>query len=341
MYVSVVCLLTLSRGLWRHSIPLSLRASWVPGLTQKRYHTSSGVVHVLPIGYGGGVSRTKTMLKKGAILGCALAVLWGGAMLFENSMIFFPAPDPVPLQESGTVGGCSFTDHLFSTEDGLMIHGRWFRPAPSPGADAEARKVVLFFHGNAGNLSGRNELMVRIAALGVEVLIIDYRGYGHSEGRPSEAGLYSDARAAWEFLTEEHQVAPDRIVIFGKSLGGAAAIDLGLSVEAAGLIVQSSFTSVPDMAARYYPFIPGFVLRTKMDSLSKIPLIGCPKLFIHSTDDEIVPHEMGLRLFHAAGQPKTFDEGVGAGHNQTLAVGGPQYLEAIRTFLKTLPDPAA
>ncbi len=259
-------------------------------------------------------------------------------MLFEKSLIFFPAPDSLPIQTGGTVGGCRFTDHVFSTEDGVNLHGRWFRSDPPADADPAPRKVVLFFHGNAGNLSGRTELMVRLAALGVEVLIIDYRGYGHSEGRPSEEGVYRDARAAWKFLILEHGIDADRVVVFGKSLGGAAAIDLASHVEPAGLIVQSSFTSVPDMAARHYPFVPAFALRTKMDSLSKISSIGCPKLFIHSTHDEIVPYKMGRRLFDAAGGPKTFFEVVGSGHNETLAVGGTSYLEAIRDFLETLPD---
>ena len=276
----------------------------------------------------------KWIVPAGAILG----LLWGGAMLFEKSLIFFPAADPSPIQSGGTVEGCRFTDHVFSTEDGVNLHGRWFRPDPPADAGPAPRKVVLFFHGNAGNLSGRTELMVRLAALGVEVLIIDYRGYGHSEGRPSEEGVYRDARAAWKFLTVEHGIDADRVVVFGKSLGGAAAIDLAVNVEPGALIVQSSFTSVPDMAARHYPFVPAFALRTKMDSLSKISSIGCPKLFIHSTHDEIVPYEMGRQLFDKAGGPKTFFEVVGSGHNQTLAVGGSRYLEAIRDFLKTLPD---
>jgi hypothetical protein len=179
-------------------------------------------------------------------------------------------------------------------------------------------------------------MMVSLASLGVEVLIIDYRGYGHSEGRPSEEGVYDDARAAWRFLTLEHGIAAERIVVFGKSLGGAVAIELASSVKPAGLIVQSSFTSVPAMAARHYPFVPSFALRTKMDSLSKISSIDCPKLFVHSTHDEIVPYEMGRQIFEAAGPRKTFFKVVGAGHNQMLAVGGEPYLESIREFLESL-----
>jgi len=276
----------------------------------------------------------KTVLKWTVLLVALLGLVWGGAMLFEKSLLFFPAPDPLPIQSDGTVGGCSFTDYIFSTEDGVKLHSRWFRPNPL--SDPVARLVVLFFHGNAGNLSGRTEMMVSLASLGVEVLIIDYRGYGHSEGRPSEEGVYDDARAAWKFLTLEHGIAAEQIVVFGKSLGGAAAIDLASHVKPAGLVVQSSFTSVPAMAARHYPFVPAFAIRTKMDSLSKISSIGCAKLFIHSTHDEIVPYEMGRQLFDAAGRPKTFYEVVGAGHNEMMAVGGEPYMESIKEFLESL-----
>lgn len=271
-------------------------------------------------------------------MAAVFGLVWGGAMLFEKSLIFFPAPDRIPIQGHGAVEGCHFDDHLFLTEDGVTLHGRWFRASSPPECAGAGHMVVLFFHGNAGNLSDRTELMVRLVALGVEVMIIDYRGYGHSEGRPSEEGMYRDARAAWKFLTVEHEIPSDRIVIFGKSLGGAAAVDLASGVVPAGLIVQSSFTSVPDMAARHYPFVPGFALRTKMNSVSKISSISCPKLIIHSTLDEIVPFEMGRRLFEAAGQPKAFYTIEGAGHNQTLAVGGSRYLQAIRDFLEGLGD---
>lgn len=282
--------------------------------------------------------QKRSLLRAAAYAAGILLVAWGGLMVFEGSMIFFPMRDPVPIQSSGTVAGSAFSDHVINTEDGLKLHARWFQPPLEPDPGRRSRTVVLFFHGNAGNLSDRTELMVRIAALGVEILIVDYRGYGHSEGKPSEAGLYRDAQATWRFLTLEHGIPSENIVVFGNSLGGSVAIDLATHVEPAGLIVQSSFTSVPDMATRYYPFIPRFVIRTKMDSLSKIPAIVCPKLFIHSTGDEIVPYDMGKALFEAAQGPKTFFEIDGAGHNETLAVGRAAYLESIREFLQGLAD---
>jgi fermentation-respiration switch protein FrsA (DUF1100 family) len=167
-----------------------------------------------------------------------------------------------------------------------------------------------------------------------QVFIVDYRGYGRSEGRPSEEGLYTDARAAWRYLVEERGIAPARIVIFGKSLGGAVAVELATQVKPAGVILESSFTSVPDMAARHFPFVPKALIRTKMNSAGKIARIRAPKLHIHSPADEVVPYELGRELFDAAADPKRFHRVEGAGHNETYLVGGSGYFAAIRDFME-------
>jgi len=194
--------------------------------------------------------------------------------------------------------------------------------------------VLLFFHGNAGNLSHRAELLFELATrVPARVFVVGYRGYGRSEGRPSEDGLYRDARGAWRHLTGEDGLPPDRIVIFGKSLGGAVAIDLATEVEPAGLIVESSFTSIPDMAGKHYPFVPKFMVRTQMNSLAKITTISCPKLFIHSKADRVVPYALGRKLYEAAPEPKSFHEVHGAGHNETWLVGGSAYFDAIAGFV--------
>ena len=200
------------------------------------------------------------------------------------------------------------------------------------------RATLLYLHGNGGNISHRYEFINELVQLPVNVLIIDYRGYGKSEGRPSEAGLYMDARAAWDYLTKERAVPASRIVIFGKSLGGAVAVELATKVEACGLVVQSSFTSVADMAGEVLPFVPRFLIRTKMDSLSKIASVSSPKLFIHSQADEIVPYRLGRRLFDAARPPKQFYEVKGAPHNLTNTIGGAPYYEALRTFINSSCD---
>jgi fermentation-respiration switch protein FrsA (DUF1100 family) len=252
---------------------------------------------------------------------------------FEKSLIFFPTRYPDGFWETEAVArgsGCVIEDHFFTAEDGVSLHGWWCRRIDSP----PNAPVLLFFHGNAGNLSHRADLLIQFATrTPAEVFVVGYRGYGRSEGRPDEEGLYLDARAAWDHLASSNGVAADRIVIFGKSLGGAVAVDLATQVEAAGLIIESSFTSIADMAGAHYPFVPKFVIRTRMDSASKIPAVTCPKLFIHSKADRVVPYRLGRALFDAAAEPKRFYEVVGAGHNETWLVGGEPYFSALATFV--------
>jgi len=253
--------------------------------------------------------------------------------LFERSLIFFPTRYPDGLWDTEAVAhgsGCVVEDRFFSAEDGVRLHGWWIRRLGSGDDDP----ALLFFHGNAGNLSHRAELLFELATrVSARVFVVGYRGYGRSEGRPSEDGLYRDARAAWRHLTVADGLPPDRIVIFGKSLGGAVAIDLATEVDPAGLIVESSFTSIPDMAGKHYPFVPKFMIRTRMNSLIKIPAISCPKLFIHSKADRVVPYALGKKLYEVAPGPKRFHEVIGAGHNETWLVGGEAYFKALSTFI--------
>ena len=253
--------------------------------------------------------------------------------LFERSLIFFPTRYPDGLWDTEAVAsgsGCVVEDRFFSAEDGVRLHGWWIRRVD--GGDDDP--VLLFFHGNAGNLSHRAELLFELATrVPARVFVVGYRGYGRSDGRPSEDGLYRDGRAAWRHLTGDGGLPPDRIVIFGKSLGGAVAIDLATEVEPAGLIVESSFTSIPDMAGKHYPFVPKFMIRTRMNSLAKITTISCPKLFIHSKADRVVPYARGRKLYEAAPEPKRFHEVAGAGHNETWLVGGEAYFKALITFI--------
>lgn len=266
-------------------------------------------------------------------------------MIFEDSLIYFPSKYPDGLWQVQAT--CAREDETFpriddchfNTADGVTLHG-WFctpvhcaRGAASPVA---TEMVLLWLHGNAGNISYRYDMIRGMMGLAVQIFIIDYRGYGKSDGKPSESGLYLDARAAWDYLVGERGVPPNRIVIFGKSLGGTPAIDLASKVSPAGLIVQSSFTSAADMAALVLPFVPRVLLHTKMDSISKIGTVRCPKLFIHSRADEVVPFELGRRLFEAAPEPKGFYEVKGAAHNSTYIVGGKAYLDALRMFLESI-----
>jgi fermentation-respiration switch protein FrsA (DUF1100 family) len=269
-----------------------------------------------------------------AAIAIVCGTIWLAVVFFEKSMIFFPTryPDGFwDVEEISAVSGASVEDHFFSTDDHLRLHGWWCRPDRRGGT---ADIVLLWFHGNAGNLSHRVDLLLRLAALPAQVFLIDYRGYGRSEGRPDEHGLYRDGAAAWRYLVEDRAVTPDRIVIFGKSLGGAVAVDLAATVVPAGLILESTFTSVPDMAAHHFPIVPRALVRTRMDSLSKIRAVGVNKLHIHSPADEVVPYTLGRRLYDAAPEPKRFHEVAGAGHNETYLVGGAVYFETIRRFLE-------
>lgn len=268
------------------------------------------------------------------VLAVACATIVVGAMFLERQMIYYPTRYPDGLWELDAVTrhtGCTLEDCHFTAADGVRLHGWWCRPTHAEGLTAGM--VLLWFHGNAGNLSHRADLMLRLAETPLQVVIIDYRGYGRSEGRPSEQGLYLDGEAAWRYLVDERRVAPGRIVLFGDSLGAAVAVDLATRVGAAGLIVQSGFTSVPDMAARHFPFVPAFLIRTEMNSLAKIGDVAEPKLFIHSPSDEVVPYELGRRLYEAAPEPKRFLEVQGASHNDTASVGGHRYFDAIRDFV--------
>lgn len=265
----------------------------------------------------------------------AVAIALGVTVLFEDRMIYFPTRYPVGRWDTAAVdpsGRVAVEDCWFTADDGVALHGWWATPR-----DAPAAPLLLYFHGNAGNLSDRAEIMLALASLPARVVMVDYRGYGRSAGRPGETGLYRDARAAWRLVTAVHQVPPSEVVLYGESLGGAVAIELATAVEPAGLVVQSSFTSVPDLARRYYPFVPGFLIRTRMPSEERIADVRCPVLVIHSPQDEIVPYAHGRRLFGAAPGPKRFLDLDGAGHNTGWLVGGGELLATLADFLATLP----
>jgi fermentation-respiration switch protein FrsA (DUF1100 family) len=268
----------------------------------------------------------------------------GYVMLFEDSFIYFPAKYPAGVWEreqrqarEGEIVART-EDVQLTTADGVRLHGWYCTPQVGRNGaleSIETKRTLLFLHGNAGNISHRYEIIEDFVKLPLNVFIIDYRGYGKSEGSPSEEGLYADARAAWDYLTTVRGIPATQIVIFGESLGGAVAIDLATKMQACGLVVQSSFTSIADMTAELLPFVPRFILRTKMDSLTKIEQVSCPKLFIHSQADEIIPYRLGRRLFDAAHAPKQFYEVKGAPHNLTFDIGGAAYYEALRGFMES------
>ncbi|HXV44855.1 MAG TPA: alpha/beta hydrolase, partial [Anaerolineae bacterium] len=174
--------------------------------------------------------------------------------------------------------------------------------------------------------------------LGMSVLIIDYRGYGQSEGRPSEQGTYLDAEVAWRYLTVERQLPPNQIILFGESLGGAVAAWLAQTGSPGGLILLSTFTSVPDIGAQTYPFLPVRLLaRVNYNTLARLPEIKCPVLIIHSPDDEVVPYSHSQQLFAAANTPKEFLT-LRGGHNEGVLLSATAYEAGLEAFLAQFDD---
>lgn len=260
-------------------------------------------------------------------------VLWSVlSMLFEKQFIFFPDKYPSGYyNEASRIS--NLVDCWITTEDSIKLHG-WY--ASSNNAIA----TLVIAHGNAGNISYRLELLSALQRSGFNVMMFDYRGYGRSDGSPSEDGIYKDGKAAFDYVLHLPRVDSQRIILWGTSLGGAVAIDIALHRPAAGLILESTFTSIKDMAAIHYPFLPArYLLRTKLNSIDKISQVHIPVLIIHGTRDGIVPIRFGKELFAVANEPKEFYEIPNADHNNTYFVGGTQYFQRIRAFvLKSLPN---
>jgi fermentation-respiration switch protein FrsA (DUF1100 family) len=277
-----------------------------------------------------GVSKVRAL----AILLSGLALIYValGALLYlvQGSMVFLANLPGRALDAEPADVGLAYEDVQIDTDDGERLHG-WFVPA------AEARGALLFFHGNAGNISHRLESIMIFNRLGLDVLIIDYRGYGQSTGKPSEQGTYRDAEAAWHHLVRARGLEPDRILIFGRSLGGAVgawlAAQLADDEQPAAVIIESSFTSGADMARRLYPVYPAQLLtRLKYPVSDYVRRIGCPVLVVHSRDDEIIPFTMGQALYEAAHEPKAFIE-LRGDHNAGFWISREDYAAGLAEFL--------
>jgi fermentation-respiration switch protein FrsA (DUF1100 family) len=241
----------------------------------------------------------------------------------EDFFIYFPqshfdfSPEEFRLQ---------YRDASFRTEDGEQLHGWFFQ-------GEEGSPVILHFHGNAGNISHRLDLVQIFQRKGLSVFLLDYRGFGRSSGRPSETGLYRDGLAAWSYLVEKERIPPERIVLHGHSIGAAVAIEVALQKKVRGLVIESAFTSTKDMAktmAIFALFSP--VFPAHYNNLAKIRRVSAPKLMVHGQRDEIVPFAMGQKLFEAAADPKFFYPVKDAGHNDVFIVGGEKYFELFAEF---------
>lgn len=254
-------------------------------------------------------------------------VLLNAFMYFQQPrMIFYPMP---VLESTPAQWGLVYEDVALQAADGVRLHG-WYVPA------AGAEQVLLFFHGNAGNISHRRASLEIFHRLGLNVLMIDYRGYGQSEGSPDEAGLYRDAMAAWDYLIDERGFAADEVVIFGRSLGGAVAVQLASQVPARGLIVESSLSSARDFARVVFPLLSRLiVLRYDFNSVAKLPQVQAPVLVLHSPEDEVMPFHLGERVFAAAPEPKLFVR-LRGDHNNGFYLSQPEYEQALAEWLRAL-----
>jgi fermentation-respiration switch protein FrsA (DUF1100 family) len=272
------------------------------------------------------------MLKFVLVIAACYVLLVAVVYLMQSRMLYLPDMAGRDLVMTPADVDMDYEDISIETADGVRLHG-WFVPGGSP-------RTLLFFHGNAGNISHRLDSIRQFHELGLSVFILDYRGYGQSGGRPSEAGLYRDADAAWRYLTETRGLTASDIVLFGRSLGGSVATRLAVDVRPSGLIVESSFTSVPDVAQELYPWLPArWLSRLRHATRDYIQDVECPVLIIHSRDDEIIPFHHGEAIFAAAPEPRTLLELHGS-HNEAFLEDEPVYVEGLRAFLLALSPPA-
>lgn len=261
----------------------------------------------------------------GLLLIVALGLGWNRLV---EGMIFQPSAG---ASADAARLGIAAEDVFLTAADGIRIHAYWLSeravgPGPLP-------RAILFLHGNAGNASHRLRNAAELASLGAEVLVLDYRGYGRSEGRATEPGVYLDARAGLAYLVSERGIPLERIVVFGRSLGGAVAVDLAQDLALAGLVLESTFTSVGDVAGSLGGPLLSLAVGARFESDAKVARLRSPVLFFHGDRDRVIDYTLGRRLFELTPGPKAFETIPGAGHNDTVRLGGRPYFQRLRAFL--------
>lgn len=265
------------------------------------------------------------MIKNIVLIIVFIFVIFAYVRYVEKKSIFIPS---YAIEFTPSDMNLQYEDVYFKTPDGHILNG-WLIPAQ------DAKYTLLFFHGNGGNICHRLEKIAMFNKLKLNAFIIDYRGYGKSSGSPSEAGIYRDAGASYDYLLLNKQIPQDTIIIYGESLGSAVAIDLASRKKAAALIVDSGFTSARDMSRAVFPLLPTIFLSTRFDSLPKIKKISIPKLIIHSINDEIVPFKFGKNLFDEASQPKELLK-IHGSHNTGFMDSSEEFVKGIGSFIEKL-----
>jgi fermentation-respiration switch protein FrsA (DUF1100 family) len=241
-----------------------------------------------------------------------------------NSLLYFPSR---AIIETPDRAGLDYRELGLATDDGERLHGWWI------GARTESLGHLLLCHGNAGNVGDRVLHAALLTATGFDVLLFDYRGYGRSSGRPSEAGTYRDARAALTCLLEQPGVDPGRVFYLGESLGGAVALDLALECRPAGLVLLSAFTGVRELGRLHYPFVPAFLIPDAYPTVRRIHELHAPLLVLHGDRDDIVPLSQGRGLFDAAPGPKRMHVFPGLGHNDLVPLAGVEFAQVIASWV--------
>ena len=228
--------------------------------------------------------------------------------------------------------GLVFESIDFETTDGLMLHG-WLVPRPS--IDQGKERVVLFFHGNTGNISDCIATLEMFHHLGLATFIFDYRGYGQSQGSPSEQGTYDDAEAAWIYLLRDRGIKSEDVIVLGRSLGAAIASAQAARHQPGALVLESTFTSAPALAAELFRFVPAKLMsRFKYNVIDNVANTHCPVLIVHSSEDVVIPFHHGKRLYEVANEPKAFME-INGEHAQGFYTSGQSYIDGLRNFLKS------
>lgn len=280
------------------------------------------------------VGRHKLVMT--AVIGLCggLILLAVSVRVLENHLIYFPPRYPEGFSSPGSFG-LPVQEVWLTTRDNVRLNAYYLANNSSP-------KALLWLHGNAENIGYGLARLAVYSRLDVNVLALDYRGYGKSEGSPDEPGVYLDAETAYQYLVEQLHFEPENVVLLGHSLGGAVAIDVASRRKCGGLVVVSSFTTAREMARRMFR-LPGFeyLPKSRFDSLAKITRVRAPVLVAHGTRDETVPFSMGQRLFQAAAEPKWFYAVEGAGHNDVVEVGGERYLQQVKSLIEAGSAPPA
>jgi fermentation-respiration switch protein FrsA (DUF1100 family) len=250
--------------------------------------------------------------------------------IFESKLIFFPNY-PGRLEGDWHPRGLPIEDVSIETADGVKLHSWWI---PNPGA----KFTFLAFHGNASNIANRGEVYRFLSKLPVNVLAVEYRGYGRSGGEPSEQGFYQDAHAAYDYLLRSRGIRPEAIVAFGQSLGSAVAVDLATQRKVRGIILEAPFPSARAVAKKAYPFLPGagWVAKSKFDTARKLAGLAVPILVVHCTNDPVIPSPLSEEVFRAAREPKSFLEIPGMCHEEASQVSPERYAARLQEFLGSL-----